>query len=53
VSAEVDKQFEPCPFVYAKGKKCIGYIVRIEAFKADLAWQDRSHSSLLSLRFPQ
>src|ERR1035437_6736073 len=29
---------EPCPFVYAKGKRCFGHIVRIEAFKADLAW---------------
>jgi hypothetical protein len=29
---------EPCPFVYAKGRKCSGHIVRIEAFKADLAW---------------
>ena len=31
-------QPEPCPFVDAKGKKCKGHIVRIEAFKADLAW---------------
>jgi hypothetical protein len=28
----------PCPYVYAKGKKCTGHIVRIEAFKADIAW---------------
>lgn len=28
----------PCPFVYAKGRKCKGHIVRIEAFKADLQW---------------
>ncbi len=34
---EVD-QVEPCPYVYAKGKKCTGHIVRIEAFKVDLAW---------------
>jgi hypothetical protein len=34
---EVD-QGEPCPFVYAKGKKCTGHVVRIEAFKADLSW---------------
>jgi hypothetical protein len=34
---EVD-QVEPCPYVYAKGKKCMGHIVRIEAFKVDLAW---------------
>ena len=32
-------QNEPCPYVYAKGKKCTGHIVRIEAFKADLAWR--------------
>lgn len=29
----------PCPFVYAKAKRCPGHIVRIEAFKADLAWR--------------
>jgi hypothetical protein len=29
----------PCPFVDARGKKCTGHIVRIEAFKADLAWR--------------
>jgi hypothetical protein len=28
----------PCPFVYAKGKKCTGHIERIEAYKADLTW---------------
>jgi hypothetical protein len=32
------EQGEPCPFVYAKGRKCTGHVVRIEAFKADLAW---------------
>jgi hypothetical protein len=31
-------EVEPCPYVYAKGRKCKGHIVRIEAFKADLAW---------------
>jgi len=30
---------DPCPFVSTKGKKCAGHIVRIEAFKADLAWR--------------
>ena len=29
----------PCPFVYAKGKKCTGHVVRVEAFKADIAWR--------------
>jgi hypothetical protein len=28
----------PCPFIYANGKKCVGHVVKIEAFKADLAW---------------
>ncbi len=31
-------QPEPCPFVYASGKKCSGHIVRIAAFKADMSW---------------
>jgi hypothetical protein len=30
---------EPCPFVYATGKKCQGHIVRIEAYKADISWE--------------
>lgn len=29
----------PCPFTYARGRKCPGHVVRIEAFKADLAWR--------------
>jgi hypothetical protein len=33
-----DDQPVPCPYVYAKGKKCTGHIVQIEAFKADLSW---------------
>jgi hypothetical protein len=28
----------PCPFMYANGRRCPGHIVRIEAYKADLAW---------------
>ena len=28
----------PGPYVYAKGRRCTGHIVRVEAFKADLAW---------------
>src|SRR6478752_5385055 len=34
----IEKMNQPCPYVDAKGKKCKGHIVRIEAFKADLAW---------------
>jgi hypothetical protein len=33
----IEKMNQPCPYVDAKGK-CKGHIVRIEAFKADLAW---------------
>jgi hypothetical protein len=28
----------PCPFVYAKGRKCKGNIIRVEAYRADLTW---------------
>ena len=28
----------PCPFVYANGRCCTGHVVRIEAYKADIAW---------------
>ena len=28
----------PCPFKYANGKPCTGEVVRVEAYKADLAW---------------
>ena len=38
LNEEKSMEVEPCPFVYAKGKKCTGHIVRIEAFKADLSW---------------
>ncbi len=31
----------PCPFVYAKGKKCTGHVVRVEAYKADISWNYR------------
>jgi hypothetical protein len=27
----------PCPYVYAKGKRCTGHIVGIEAYRADLS----------------
>jgi hypothetical protein len=28
----------PCPFVYKSGKRCLGHIVSMAAFKADLEW---------------
>ena len=28
----------PCPFVYARGRRCTGHVIRVEAYKADLAW---------------
>jgi len=28
----------PCPFVYAKGKRCTGHVVSVEAFNANLTW---------------
>ncbi len=28
----------PCPFVYANGRSCTGRVVRVEAYKADIAW---------------
>lgn len=30
----------PCPFVYANGRACSGYIERVEAYKADLSWTE-------------
>jgi hypothetical protein len=29
----------PCPYVYAKGKKCTGHVVRVAAFGADIEWR--------------
>lgn len=29
----------PCSFVYANGKLCSGYITRVEAYKADISWE--------------
>lgn len=29
----------PCPYVYAKGKRCTGHVVRVEAFKVDIEWR--------------
>ena len=34
-----DREIVPCPFVDANGKTCPGSIVRIEAYKADLSWE--------------
>ena len=28
-----------CPFVYASDKQCTGRIVRVEAYKADIVWE--------------
>lgn len=28
----------PCPFIYANGKKSVGLVVKVEAYKADLSW---------------
>jgi hypothetical protein len=28
----------PCPFTYANGKKCTGYITHVEAYKCDVSW---------------
>jgi len=28
----------PCPFVYANGRACVGHVVRVEAYKADITW---------------
>jgi len=28
----------PCPFIYANGRTCAGYVVRFEVYKADLSW---------------
>lgn len=34
----MEAQLIPCPFVYSKGKRCSGHVVKVEAFKADLEW---------------
>jgi hypothetical protein len=30
----------PCPFVYANGSLCSGRIIRVEAYKADVVWEE-------------
>jgi hypothetical protein len=38
-SADADERtLIACPFVYANGRACTGHVVRVEAYKADLAW---------------
>jgi len=27
-----------CPFVYANGRVCVGHVVRVEVYKADMDW---------------
>jgi hypothetical protein len=29
----------PCPYVYARGRKCTGYVVKVAAFNADIEWR--------------
>ncbi len=29
----------PCPFVYSTGKRCTGHVARIEAYKAEVVWE--------------
>ncbi len=33
-----DSEKVPCPFVYSRGKLCGGFVVRVEAYRADLEW---------------
>jgi hypothetical protein len=34
----MDTEPIPCPFVYSKGKRCSGHLVKVKAYKADLEW---------------
>jgi hypothetical protein len=44
----------PCPFVYANGRSCAGHVARVEAYKADIAWQrDASGNWRLSIGQPR
>ena len=27
-----------CPFVYARGRRCLGHITHVEAYKVDVRW---------------
>ncbi|MET4384363.1 hypothetical protein ABIB73_000098 [Bradyrhizobium sp. F1.4.3] len=42
----------PCPFAYARGKKCSGHIVGLKAFNADLVWR-RGDDGIWSFSFGQ
>jgi len=43
----------PCPFVYARGRRCSGHIVRVEAYKADLLWDFKEGRWSFSYRQPR
>ena len=43
----------PCPFVYARGKRCTGHIVRVEAYKADLWWDFKDGQWVFSYGRPR
>jgi hypothetical protein len=43
----------PCPFVYARGKRCTGHIVRVEAYKADLWWDFKDGRWIFSYGRPR
>ncbi len=40
---EPDPKVVRCPFIDANGKFCPGSIVRIEAYRADLSWEQASN----------
>ena len=42
----------PCPFVYARGRRCSGHIVSVEAYKADLLWDFKEGRWNFSYRGP-
>jgi len=42
-----------CPFVYARGRRCSGHIVRVEAYKADLLWDFKEGRWNFSYRGPR
>jgi len=43
--ADISGLLIPCPFVYSTGRKCKGHVIRVEAYKADLAWDMRDDGS--------
>ncbi len=40
---EASGRLVPCPFVYSTGRKCSGYVERVEAYKADLSWEQNEN----------